>query len=131
MTIHERVFYKIISVHSLLQYIVSVTYTKFLYMDMTIALKSLNEMQQTTSMRLTIIQHDITVIYVTYFQMYYHFNAAISLDYRLPNDLHKMRLVYCKFLKPNYISQIMKCVSFSADEALPCNSQIHYVTLEY
>ena len=28
--------------HSLLQYIVSVTYTKFLYMDMTIALKSLN-----------------------------------------------------------------------------------------
>ena len=40
-------------------------------MDMTIALKSLNEMQQTASMRLTIIQHDITVIYVTYFQMYY------------------------------------------------------------
>ena len=37
---------------------------------MTIALKSLNEMQQTTSMFLTIIQHDITVIYVTYFQMY-------------------------------------------------------------
>ena len=41
-------------------------------MDMTIALKSLNEMQQTTSMRLTITQHDITVIYVTYFQMYYY-----------------------------------------------------------
>ena len=41
-------------------------------MDMTIALKSLNEMQQTASMRLTIIQHDITVIYVTYFQMYYY-----------------------------------------------------------
>ena len=36
---------------------------------MTIALKSLNEMQQTASMRLTIIHHDITVIYVTYFQM--------------------------------------------------------------
>ena len=40
-------------------------------MDMTIALKSLNEMQQTASMRLTIIQQYITVIYVTYFQMYY------------------------------------------------------------
>ena len=32
-------------------------------MDMTIALKSLNEMEQTASMRLTILQHDITVIY--------------------------------------------------------------------
>ena len=40
-------------------------------MDMTIALKSLSKMQQTASMRLTIIQHDITVIYVTYFQTYY------------------------------------------------------------
>ena len=58
--------------HSLLQYIASLTYTKFLYMDMTISLKSLNEMQQTASMRLTIMQHDITVIYVTYFQMYYY-----------------------------------------------------------
>ena len=42
-------------------------------MDMKIALKSLNEMQQTASMRLTITQHDITVIYVTYFQVYYFF----------------------------------------------------------
>ena len=33
--------------------------------------------------------------------------------------------VDCTFLKPNYISHIMKCVSFSADKALPCNSQIH------
>ena len=41
-------------------------------MKMTIALKSFKEMQQTASMRLTIIQHDITVIYVTYFQMYYY-----------------------------------------------------------
>ena len=71
MTIQECVYYTIFSVHSMLQYIVSVAYTKFLYMDMTIALKSLYEMQQTASMRLTIIQHDITVIYVTYFQMYY------------------------------------------------------------
>ena len=39
---------------------------------MTRALKSLHEMQQTTSMRFTIIPHDITVIYVTYFQMYYY-----------------------------------------------------------
>ena len=72
MTIQECVYYTIFSVHSLLQYIVSVTYTKFLYMDMTIALKSLNEMQQTVSMRLTIIQHDMIVLYVTYFQMYYY-----------------------------------------------------------
>ena len=47
MTIQECVFYKIFDVYSLLQYIVSVTYTKFLYMGMTIALKSVNEMQQT------------------------------------------------------------------------------------
>ena len=72
MTIQECVYYTIFSVHSLLQYIVSVTYTKFLYMDMTIAFKSFNEMQQTANMRLTIIQHDITVIYVTYFQRYYY-----------------------------------------------------------
>ena len=63
MTIQECVYYIILSVHSLLQYIVSVTYAKFLYMDMTIAWTSLNEMQQTTSMRLTIIPHDITVSY--------------------------------------------------------------------
>ena len=41
-------------------------------MDMTIALKSLKEMQQIVSIRLTIISHDFTVIYVTYFQMYYY-----------------------------------------------------------
>ena len=35
-------------------------------MDMTIALKSLNEMHQTASKRLIIIPHDITVIYVTF-----------------------------------------------------------------
>ena len=45
MTIQECVYYTIFSVHSLLQYIVSVTYTKFLYMGMTIALKSLNEIK--------------------------------------------------------------------------------------
>ena len=50
MTIQECVYYTVFSVHSLLQYSVSVTYTKFLYMGMTIALKSLNEMQQTASM---------------------------------------------------------------------------------
>ena len=72
MTSQECVYYTIFSVYSLLQYIVSVTYTKFLYMDMTLSLKSLNEMQQTASIRLTIIQHDMTVIYVTYFQMYYY-----------------------------------------------------------
>ena len=72
MTNQECVYYKIFSVHSLLQYILSVTYTKFLHMDMTIVLKSLNEKQQTTSMCLIIRQHDISVIYVTYFQMYYY-----------------------------------------------------------
>ena len=34
-------------------------------MGMTIALKSLNVMQQTARMRLTIIQHDFTAINVT------------------------------------------------------------------
>ena len=72
MAIKECVYYTIFSVHSLLQYVVFVTYTKFLYMDMTIALKSLNEIQQTVSIHLTIIPHDITVVYVTYFQMYYY-----------------------------------------------------------
>ena len=72
MSIQECVYYTIFSVHSLLLYIVSVTYTKFLYIDMTIALKSFNEMQPTASMHLTIIQYDITVTYVTYFQMYYY-----------------------------------------------------------
>ena len=62
MTIQKCVYYTMFSVLPLLQYIVSVTYTKFLYKDMTIALKSLNEMQQTASMGLTIIQHNITVI---------------------------------------------------------------------
>ena len=59
------------------------------------------------------------------------FNTVISLDYDigLPNDLHEMRFVNCNFLKPNYISHIMICVSFSADKALTCNDQIHYVTL--
>ena len=72
MAIQESVYYTIISVHSQLQYIVSVTYTKFLYMGMTIALKLLSEIQQTVSIRLTIKPHDITVIYVTYLQMYYY-----------------------------------------------------------
>ena len=71
-TIQENVHYIICSVHFLLQYTVSVTYTNFSYMDMTIALKALNEMQQSASMRLNTIPNDITVIYVTYFQIYYY-----------------------------------------------------------
>ena len=43
MTTQECVYFTIFSVNYLLQYIVSVTYTKLLYMGMTIALKSLNE----------------------------------------------------------------------------------------
>ena len=69
MAIHECVYYTIFSVHSLLQYIVYVSYAKFLYIDMTIALESVNEMQQIVTIRLTIKPHDITVIYVTYCQM--------------------------------------------------------------
>ena len=38
IAIQECMYYTIFSVHSLLQYNVSVTFTKFLYMDMTIAL---------------------------------------------------------------------------------------------
>ena len=88
-------------------------------MDMTVALKLLNEMQQTVNMRLTIIPHDITIIRIRYLlSNVLLFNAVISLNYGLPNDLHEMRLVDCNFLKPNYISHIMKCVSFSADKAL-------------
>ena len=41
LTIQESVYFTIFSVHSLLQYIVSVTYTKFLYIDITIALKNI------------------------------------------------------------------------------------------
>ena len=83
MAIQECVYYTIFSVHSMLQYIVSVTYTKFLYIDMTIALKSLNEMQQTVSMSLTIIPHDIS------YKRYLLLNVlllsyVISLDYGLP-----------------------------------------------
>ena len=91
MTIQESVYYTIFSVHSLLQCIVSVIYTKFLYIDMTIALKLINEMLQTASKRLTIITHDITVIYVTHFQMYYYLiqYSVVSLDYGLPNDLQQ------------------------------------------
>ena len=59
MTIQECVYYTLFSEHSQLQYIVSVTYTKFPYLDMTITLNSLNEMQRTASIRLAIIQHDI------------------------------------------------------------------------
>ena len=55
------------------------------------------------------------------------FNAVISLDYRLPNDLHKMKFVDCEFIKPNYIIHIMKCVSSSADKGY---RQIHYVTIK-
>ena len=58
------------------------------------------------------------------------FNVVISLDYELPKDLHEMRFVGCNFLKTHYVSLIMKCVSFSADEVLFCNSFIHYDTLD-
>ena len=59
MTIQKILYCTMFSVHSLLQYFVSVTFTKVLYMDMTIALKAFNEMQQTASICLNRIQHDI------------------------------------------------------------------------
>ena len=47
-------------------------------------------MQQTASVRLNIIPHDITVIHVTYFKMV---NAVLSLDYEQPKDFHEMSFV--------------------------------------
>ena len=127
--IQECVYYTLFSVHSLLLNIVSVTWTKFLYMDMTIALTLWNEIQQTVSIRLTIITWYYS--YIRYFlSNVLLYKGVISLDHGLPNDLYKMRFVDFNLLKPNYISHIMKCVSFSEDKALLCNSQIHYVTLE-
>ena len=41
-------------------------------MDMTIAVKASNEMQETASLRLNSIPYNITIIYVTYFQIYYY-----------------------------------------------------------
>ena len=72
MIIQESVYCTLISVHSQLQYIVSVTYTKFLYMDNDDCLKAFDEMQQTACMRLNSIPYAITVVCVTYFQMYYY-----------------------------------------------------------
>ena len=57
---------------------------------MMIALQSLNEMQKTASMRLSIIPHGITVIYVTYFQIYLLFNAVVSVDYGLRNEVCRL-----------------------------------------
>ena len=71
MTIQESVYYKVFSVNSLLKYIVSVTFTKFLYMDMTIALKALNKKQQTASIR-----YSLSNVLI--------FNAVLSFDNRLP-----------------------------------------------
>ena len=61
------------SVHFLSQYFVSVTYTYFLYIDIKLVLKAFNLMQKTFSMQLNNKLYDITLIYVTYFQMYYYF----------------------------------------------------------
>ena len=55
----KNVYYTSFSVHSLVQYIV-------FNMDMTIALKALNEMQQTASMRLTL------------YHMIYHLYTLLS-----------------------------------------------------
>ena len=87
------------------------------------AFQSLNDMQQ------TVIYYIILQLYTLLpFKCTRLFNAVISLDYVLPNDLHEMRFAYCNFLKQKYISHILKYISFSADKALPCNTHIHYVT---
>ena len=62
MTVQESIYYTHVSVQSLLQYIIDMTYTKFICMYMTIALKSFNALQQTASMRLNSISYEITVI---------------------------------------------------------------------
>ena len=88
MTIQESVYFTIFSVHSLLQYFASVTciYTnKLLYMDMEIALKSFNEMQQTASMSLNSIPHvgvdDLLVMFIVFrfFPMWYP-GSGVVLD---------------------------------------------------
>ena len=57
------------------------------------------------------------------------FNAVLSLDHRLPKYLLGIRFVDCYFLKPHYTSHIIKYISSLVVGALPCNSNIHYVTL--
>ena len=52
MTIQECAYCIIFSVRSLLQFIVSVTYTEFLYIEITIVFKSSDEMHQSASIRL-------------------------------------------------------------------------------
>ena len=47
------------------------------------------------------------------------FNAVLSLDNGLTKDLQEMRFIDCNFLKPQYISHIIKYVRCSAVEALP------------
>ena len=54
------------------QYVVSLTYIYFLYIDMKLVLKAFNQMQKTVSMRLNNKPYDITVIYITFFQMHYY-----------------------------------------------------------
>ena len=57
------------------------------------------------------------------------FNAVLSLGHRLPKNLLVIRFIYCYFLKPHYTSHIIKHISSLVVEVLPCNSNIHYVTL--
>ena len=56
------------------------------------------------------------------------FDAVLSVDHWLPKDLLGIRFVDCYFLKPHYTSHIIKYISSLEVEALPCNSNIHYVT---
>ena len=44
----------------------------FLYIDMKLVLKAFNQMQKTVGMRLNNKPYDITVIYITFFQMHYY-----------------------------------------------------------
>ena len=78
--------------------------------------------------------NDNTILYNSYIRYLLSnvllFNAVLSLDHRLPKDLIGIRIEDCYFLKPHYTTHIIKYNSSLLVEALPCNSNIHYVTLK-
>ena len=49
-------------------------------------------MQQTASISLNNITYDVTVKCVTYFKMYYYLMQVLSLNHKLPKDLHGLFL---------------------------------------
>ena len=56
-------------------------------------------------------------------------NVVLSLNNGLPKDL-QMGFLHYNFLKLKYKSHIIMYVNSIAVTALPCNSEIHFVTLK-